>query len=450
MPQDSKRTTRASIRKAETASEAQIEVLGTTQSVIESSGEGDQELVIPMISEDSKMEETKEAIRKLGELMIQNTNEQMQMMREREEANIQRMKEREEANIQRMREREEANLERFKQLLENQSKYHRQDTENLAKQFEKMRLEKEQARSRQSQRLPTYDGSNIDVDEWQERVDAVMKCNDWGFDRLLEVLPTCLIGQAKRSFDTLTGDEKETKEVFFQNMRHKIDPKAETKNQELFMMTKKGAMESISSYIDRCRMYIRRSGADPTAPFAVEMLKHKVFDSLSSTDRKILKGAVDGDELDKIILKADSMLATQTAMVGGVKDDPTENDCFAQMGPDVSNMARGPNCENLQVGDQSHHNPQWTAYDQRSFNGICWTCGQRGHMSRDCYMGDPYFEYEGYSNEPVQNEAQTFHDQRGYDYGVNVVPFRDNSNGADDSGAEVQSHGINMTQAPGK
>ncbi len=71
-------------------------------------------------------------------------------------------------------------------------------------------------------------------------------------------------------------------------------------------------------------------------------------------------------------------------------------------------------------------------------------------MSRDCYMGDPYFEYEGYSNEPVQNEAQTFHDQRGYDYGINVVPFRDNLNGADDSGTEVQSHGMNMTQAPEK
>ena len=107
MPQDSKRTTRAAKRKAVTRSETQIEVLGTTQSVIESSGEGNQELVIPKISEDSKMEE---AIKKLGELMIQNTNEQMQMMREREEAN----------------------LERFKPLLENQSKCHRQDTENLA------------------------------------------------------------------------------------------------------------------------------------------------------------------------------------------------------------------------------------------------------------------------------------------------------------------------------
>ena len=358
-----------------------------------------------------------EAIKKLGELMIQNTNEQMQMMREREEAN----------------------LERFKQLLENQSKCHRQDTENLAEQFERMRLEKEQARGRQSLRLPTYDGSNMDVDEWQEMVEAVMKCNDWGFGRLREILPTCLIGQAKRSFDTLTDDEMVTKEVFFQNMRHKIDPKAETKNKELFMMTRKVATESISSYIDRCRMYIRRSGADPNEPFTVEMLKHKVFDSLSPTDRKILKGAVDhSDNLDKIISKADSMLATQTAIVGGVTDDPSENKFFRP--DDVLNMARGPNYENQQVEIQNFQTPQWAAYDQPSFDGICWTCGQQGHKSSECNGGDPYFEYNGYNQEPVQNEAQNFHDQRGYDYNIN---------GADESGAVVQSHGINMTQAPG-
>ena len=441
MPQDSKRANRAAKRSEETSSEPLTEVLAATREVIESSGEGDKELVIPKISEDSKMEETKTAIKELGRLMIQNTNELGRLM-------IQNTND----QIQRMREREEANIERYKQLLEGQSKYHRQDTENLAEQFEKMRLEKEQARSRQSQRLPAYDGSNMDVDEWQERVDAVMKCNDWGFDRLMEILPTCLIGQAKISFDTLTDDEKVTKEVFFRNMREKIDPKAEKKNKELFMMTSKGATESISSYIDRCRMYIRRSGADPNEPFPVDMLKYKVYDSLSPTDRKILNGAVDhGDDLDKIISKADSMLATQTAMVGGVMDDPSENNYFSQMGPDVLNMGRGPNCENLQVENRSPQTPPWEACDQPSFNGICWTCGQQGHRSRDCYMGDPYLQYDGYHHEPVQNEAEYFNDQSAYtasytdNYDQRVLEIR-----TDESSTEGHSPERDWTQTLGK
>ena len=67
----------------------------------------------------------------------------------------------------------------------------------------------------------------------------------------MENLPTTLTGQAKRSFDSLTDDDKLTKEVFFQSMRTKLDPQAEGRNKVLFMLAKKEPTESIMQYIDK-------------------------------------------------------------------------------------------------------------------------------------------------------------------------------------------------------
>ena len=44
------------------------------------------------------------------------------------------------------RRREENSIERYKELVEGQMKTHREDAETLAKEFEKLRLEKEQYR----------------------------------------------------------------------------------------------------------------------------------------------------------------------------------------------------------------------------------------------------------------------------------------------------------------
>ena len=50
-----------------------------------------------------------------------------------------------------------------------------------------------------------------------------MTCN-WDLAKLIETLPTYLTGQAKRAFDSLTEDDKRTKETLFQTIRDKIDP----------------------------------------------------------------------------------------------------------------------------------------------------------------------------------------------------------------------------------
>ena len=151
-----------------------------------------------------------EAVKEMGRVMMEVMNRQIEI--QREETNRQ---------IDLQREERERNDSRYRQLVEEQQRTHREDTNTLTGQFERMRIEKEQASRRQTQRLPTYDGANIEFGEWQDKVEAVLKCNDWGLDKLLETIPTCLTGQAKRSFDTLTEEDKSTKDEFFKQMRTK-------------------------------------------------------------------------------------------------------------------------------------------------------------------------------------------------------------------------------------
>ena len=225
-------------------------VIKKAKIILESLGEEPVDLELPEEIKDSGMADIAEMVREMGRLMIENTNRQLEIQREREEVNI----------------------ERFKALIEGQQKTHREDAEVLADQFAKMRNEQEIARYKQNQRLPMYDGVNLDIDDWKDKLEATMKCNKWTFSDLMESLSLSLTGQAKRSFDSLTDADKRNKDQFFENMRIKISPQSEKINKELFMTARKGQSESIMTFIDRCRMYIRRSGGDSKDPFAMEML----------------------------------------------------------------------------------------------------------------------------------------------------------------------------------
>ena len=289
-----------------------------------------------------------EAVLEMGRVMMEGINRQIEVQ----------------LGMQRefQREREEQTMQRFADLIEGQSRHHKEDTEVLTSEFEKMRIEKEQARGRQTQRLPTYDGLSLDVDEWQDKVEIVIKCNKWDLGQLLEALPVSLSGQARRSFDSLTDEDKLSKEGLFQSMRIKIDPRSEKRNKELFVMAKKGGQESVTSFIDRCRQYIRRSGGDATEPFAKMMLRFKVYDCLSTTDRKILEATVDEDEdLDKIIIKANSLVTAQQAIIGNVQDERQQN--------------REPPTNGEESGYQQN---------QGSRGIICHRCGNSGHIRRYC------------------------------------------------------------------
>ena len=338
------------------------------------------------------MAEGNNTIGELGRLLMENMNTQMAAQREFQ------------------RERDEVNGERFRELVEGQNRHHRRDAEILANEFEKIRIEKEEARGRQNQKLPNYDGVNLEIDEWVDRVDAVTKCNNWELKKLLETLPTFLTGQAKRAFDSLTNDDKRTKESLFQNMRVKIDPQSERKNKEMFMMARRGASESMTSYIDRCRMYIRRSGGNPTEEFAKEMLHFKVYDSLTPTDRKILNATLGPNEqLETIITKADSMLATHVAVIGGV----TGREAQAQQQGQSWGETNAFQNNNLVRGQ----NPRANNPDI-----ICFRCGNKGHIRRYCTTR--LMEQSG----PMSNGNQINNSYRGTGGFMQTRPMNPNFN----------------------
>ena len=255
------RNTRTAKRKALEKGDRVRGALKRAREVIESVEGEERELELPqeLATNSLTMGEAGEAIREMGRVMMETLTAQLEAQREFQ------------------REREETNSERFRELIEGQNRQHREDAEALASEFERMRIEKEQARGRINQRLPNYDGINLEFDEFQDKIEAVMTCNAWDFQKTLDILPTYLTGQAKRAFDSLVDDDKRTKESFFQNMRVKIDPQSERKNKEMFLVARKGPNENVMAYIDRCRMYIRRSGGDPNEQFAREMLRLKVY-----------------------------------------------------------------------------------------------------------------------------------------------------------------------------
>ena len=407
--------TRLGKRKCEEKRVLLQSALKKAKSVIEFSGGGGSDQIIireenssPDISEsedestdiDVTLTETRntnemseiESVRELGRIIAENMSRQFDRERERDaereadrERERQHEREREQAREEerqlerererrRDREREEAALEKYKEIIEGQARHHQKDTELLAGEFEKLRLEKEQSRNRLTQKLPTYDGTNLDFDDWEEKVEAVIKCNDWTLSKLLEALPASLTGQSKRSFDMLTEDDKRTKDALFHGLRVRIDPTSEKKNKERFILARKGIGESVITFIDRCRMYIRRSGGDPKEHFAIEMLKTKVLESLSPTDKKILHATMgSNDELDKIIATADAMVGAQVDMIGAVTQPQLVKEATECM-KDQSDLG-GLNLVGPNRGTTAQ-NPYGLA--------LCWNCQKPGHFKRDC------------------------------------------------------------------
>ena len=306
-----------------------------------------------------------EAVKEIAKIFADQLNAQMHLQRQRDEDEAERIKL-----------REEVNMEMFREIVEEQNKNHKMDTETLTSEFEKIRLEKEQARGRQNQKLPHYDGLNMSVDDWQDKTEAIQKCNKWSLPTLLEALPTCTTGLAKRAFDSLTEDDKSTKDTLFQRMRVKIDPMSERRNKDYFIAARKEVAESMMTYIDRCRQLIRRSGADPTEPFAEKMLKSKIYGALSQTDQKILNATVACDEkLETLIIKADSMMSTQHTLIGAVKE--TESSGLVE-------PSQKEEMERNEVKQQHRHNKL-----------SCYTCNLRGHIKKYCPQRIQFEETQG-------------------------------------------------------
>ena len=269
-------------------------------------------------------------------------------------------------------EMEDASLDRFQQILESQGNSNRDAIDKLGGHLEQMRISKEKERGRVIHTLVKYDGANLDIDEWQERTEGVIAGNQWDMIRFLEMLPNSLSGQAKRAYKSLADDDKLTKDSFFKAMRKKIDPFAESRNKDLFTVARRENNETVTGYIDRLRMYVKRSGGDPNGHWAMEMMKSKAFDCLSTTDSKILRASLGrNEELDNITEKADAMLGANVSVLGAVLEGEEQ-----LLYPKYMNgNYRGESGESQYISLEGL---------RQRFRGTCWECNQPGHIARFC------------------------------------------------------------------
>ena len=200
--------------------------------------------------------------------------------------------------------------------------------------------------------FPMYNGLNLKFTEWQEKVEAIIICNQWSWIQVMRVIPTSLEDKAKISFDALSENDKQTLESFFLKMSEKLDPNAKDKNMELFLNSRKNVNENIVNYVDRCKKYIKRCGIEPSRDMWVSsQLKEKIRECLSQEDQKLLKASIPKEcELDLVALKADIILNESNEKV--IIDKKYEG---------------------LNVND-----------NLKQFRGKCGKCDKIGHKRKEC------------------------------------------------------------------
>ena len=339
---------------------------GRAENIHKSQGEATMESKLPKEGiGDSRMTESIALALEIGKLLLENANRQI------ENNNRQ---------IDFLKKSELANMGRFKELIEGQQRAHKQDVKILVDQLQ------EQTKLIQLYKVPIFDGITMDMDDWKDIVEAVMKCNRWTFENLMEVIPIYLTGAAKRAFDALTNMDKRSKDIFFKRMRVKISPQSEERNMELFMTAKREQMETIMMYIDRCKMYLRRSGGDPNEHFTVGILKGKVEKCLTSPDKKILNASLEtSDDLDTMIVKADRMLNSQIEEAA-IRNEQTEAKSITMVKdkspePVIPEKREGYNSKAR--GNRGRENMRVQS-GSSSWVVVCWKCGKIGHLRRDC------------------------------------------------------------------
>ena len=319
-------------------------------------GEEDQDFSIPGVikTEFLNMAEGVEVLREMGQLFADTMSRMVQ-------------------------ERDDANLDRFHDMLRDQGNIQRDTIDRLGEEFSQLRMSRENDRGRQNLTLTKYDGID-DIDDWQDRCEEAILGNGWTYRKFMDIVPSSLSGRAKRAFNSLREEDKTTKEAFYLAMKKKIDPLAPSRNKDLFVDAKRGNNEPVMTFIDRLRMYIRRSGGNPTEHWAQEIMKNKVFSCLSATDRKILKATVSRDEdIDIIILKADEMLGAHVDIIGAVNEEEEKHPSYENN--EYENRARGGRQNRNQRGPNT------------VFRGNCWECHQPGHTARNCPEREAWYRY---------------------------------------------------------
>ena len=206
-------------------------------------------------------------------------------------------------------ERDQTNMDLVKGILENQNREHQGETLMLTNELKKIRNEMEKSRQRPVQQLPIFNGENMDIYNWENSVEEVIKCNQWDFESLMNFLPLSLQGRAKEAFSHLSPESKENKQRVFLGMRMKIAPEAVERNMKLFYEAKRNPEESMTAFIDRCKTYIKKAKGDITDNFVLGLLEMKLKSNMEQMDQKILSLNInDKGDLEAAVATADILI----------------------------------------------------------------------------------------------------------------------------------------------
>ena len=246
-------------------------------------------------------------------------------------------------------------------------------TDLLADQLEKIRNEMEKTRQRPVQQLPIFNGENMDIYNWENSVEEVIKCNQWDFESLMNYLPLSLQGRAKEAFSHLSPECKETKQKVFLGMRLKIAPEDVEKNMKLFDEARRNPGESMTAFIDRCKTYIKKARGDITEKFVLGLLEMKLKSNMEQMDQKIISLNIkDRGDLEAAVATADILV-----------------NCGNSNGSTVKVERQVPKLQKHKVESKVEQNNSIRDLNSNSGSkkrtiGPCGACHRDGHTKKNC------------------------------------------------------------------
>ena len=94
--------------------------------------------------------------------------------------------------------------------------------------------------------LPKYGGNPGEFEDWRTNLMVCIKNNGWTNDaRVLELLPGALVGEAYRTFQSLTGPDRSSLGSALSALKNSLDPNSKSHNRELFIKAKRNPGESM-------------------------------------------------------------------------------------------------------------------------------------------------------------------------------------------------------------
>ena len=147
-------------------------------------------------------------------------------------------------------------------------------------------------------------------------------------------------------------------------MIEQIDPWAGENNRALIRFAKRNSNETMSTYINRLREYIKRDGRDPNHSDIQNILCQRIHENLPSSDERLLRAAVDdSNKLNLVISKANLLL-------GDLRHKSEDEQKIESL-------------DEVRAVDK----PVFERQERTKFWGMCGKCREIGHTRKYCPKG---------------------------------------------------------------